>query len=36
MKYLGTVIDNKFKFSENISYAGERSSKLIYTAFQIC
>ena len=29
MKYLGTVIDSKFKFSEHISYAAEWSSKLI-------
>ena len=28
-KYLGIVIDNKFKFSEHISYVAERSSKLI-------
>jgi hypothetical protein len=31
MKYLGIVIDNKFKFSEYISYAAERSSKLIHS-----
>ena len=31
MKYLGIVIDNKFKFSEHISYAAERSSKLIHS-----
>jgi len=29
MKYLGIIIGNKFKFSEHISYAAERSSKLI-------
>ena len=28
MKYLGNVLDNKYKFSEHISYAAERSSKL--------
>jgi len=31
MKYLGIVIDSKFKFSEHISYAAERSSKLIHS-----
>jgi len=31
MKYLGIVIDNKFKFSEHISYAAERSSKFIHS-----
>jgi len=31
MKYLGILIDNKFKFSEHISYAAERSSKLIHS-----
>ena len=31
MKYLGIVIDSKFKFSERISYAAERSSKLIHS-----
>ena len=31
MKYLGIVIGNKFKFSEHISYAAERSSKLIHS-----
>jgi len=30
MKYLGIVINNKLKFSEHISYAAERSSKLIH------
>jgi len=29
MKYLGIVNDNKFKFSDNIKYAAERSSKFI-------
>jgi ribonuclease HI len=31
MKYLGIVTDNKFKFSEHISYAAERTSKLIHS-----
>jgi hypothetical protein len=31
IKYLGTVIDSKFKFSEHISYAAERSSELIHS-----
>jgi len=31
MKYLGIIIDNKFKFSEHISYAAEGSSKLIHS-----
>jgi len=31
MKYLGIVIDDKFKFSKHISYAAERSSKLIHS-----
>jgi hypothetical protein len=31
MKYLGIVIDNKFIFNEYISYAAERSSKLIHS-----
>lgn len=30
MKYLGIVIDDKFKFSRHISYTAERSSKLIH------
>jgi len=30
VKYLGIVIDDKFKFSKHISYAAERSSKLIH------
>jgi hypothetical protein len=30
MKYLGIFIDNKFKFSEHISYAAERCTKLIH------
>jgi hypothetical protein len=31
VKCLGIVIDNKFKFNEHISYAAERSSKLIHS-----
>ena len=31
MKYLGIVIDSKFKFSENISYAAQRCMKLIHS-----
>jgi len=31
MKNLGIVIDSKFKFSEHIGYAAERSSKLIHS-----
>ena len=31
MIYLGIIIDNKFKFSEHISYAAEIYTKLIYT-----
>jgi predicted PilT family ATPase len=31
MKYLGLIIDNKFKFSEHISYTAERCSKLIHS-----
>ena len=31
MKYLGLIIDNKFKFSEHISYTAERSSELIHS-----
>ena len=30
MKYLSIIIDNKFKFSEHISYAAERCTKLIH------
>jgi hypothetical protein len=29
MKYLGIIIDNKFKFSEHIRYAAEKCTKLI-------
>jgi len=31
MKYLVVVMDNNFKFSEHVSYAAERSSKLIHS-----
>jgi ATP-dependent Clp protease adapter protein ClpS len=31
MKYLGIVIDDKFKFSKHIANAAERSSKLIHS-----
>jgi hypothetical protein len=31
MKYLGIVIDDKFKFSKHISYTAEKCSKLIYS-----
>jgi hypothetical protein len=31
MKYLGIIIDNKFKFSYHVSYAAERCTKLIYS-----
>jgi len=31
MIYLGTIIDNKFKFGEHISYAAERCTKLIHS-----
>jgi hypothetical protein len=31
MKYLGIIIDNKFKFSEHMSYTAERSGKLIHS-----
>jgi ribonuclease HI len=31
MKYLGIIIDNKFKFSDHIKYTAERSVKLIYS-----
>ena len=31
MKYLGIILDNKFKFSEHISSAAERCTKLIHT-----
>jgi hypothetical protein len=31
MKYLGLIIDNKFKFSAHISYTAERSGKLVHS-----
>ena len=31
MKYLGIIIDNKFKFSKHISYAAEKCTKLIHS-----
>jgi hypothetical protein len=31
MKYLGIIIQNKFKFSEYIKYGAERSIKLIHS-----
>jgi len=31
MKYLGIIIDNKFKFSEHIRYAAEKCTKLIHS-----
>jgi hypothetical protein len=31
MKWLGVIRDNKFKFSEHISYAAERCTKPIYS-----
>jgi hypothetical protein len=31
MKYLGIIIDNKFKFKGHITYAAERCTKLIHT-----
>jgi hypothetical protein len=30
MKYLGIIIDHKFRFQEHISYAAERFTKLIH------
>jgi hypothetical protein len=30
MKYLGIIIDHKFRFQEHINYAAERYTKLIY------
>jgi hypothetical protein len=30
MKYLGIIIDNKFKYSDHVSYAAERCTKLIH------
>ena len=34
MKYLGIVIDDKFKFSKHITYAAERKSKLIHSLYK--
>ena len=31
MKYLGMIIDDKFKFSQHISYAADKCTKLIYS-----
>jgi len=31
MKYLGIIIDHKFRFQEHISYAAERCTKHIYS-----
>jgi len=31
MKYLGIIIDDKFKFSQCISYAAEKCTKLIHS-----
>ena len=31
MNYLGIIIDNKFKFSEHISFAAERCTKLTHS-----
>jgi hypothetical protein len=31
MKYLGIIIDNKFKFSEHVKYAAEKCTKLIHS-----
>jgi alkyl hydroperoxide reductase subunit AhpF len=30
MKYLGIIIDHKFRFQEHINYAAKRCTKLIY------
>ena len=34
MKYLGIIIDDKFKFSKHITYAAERKSKLIHSLYK--
>jgi len=34
MKYLGTILDNKLKFSEHISYAAQWCTKLIHNLFK--
>ena len=31
MKYLGTVIDDKFKFNQHISHAADKCAKLIFS-----
>ena len=31
LNYLGTIIDDKFKFSQHISYAAEKCIKLIHS-----
>jgi hypothetical protein len=31
MKYLGIILDNKFKFADHINYAAERCTKLIHS-----
>jgi hypothetical protein len=31
MKYLGIILDNKFKFTDHINYAAERCTKLIHS-----
>jgi hypothetical protein len=31
IKYLGIIMDNKFKFREHITYAAEKCTKLIYS-----
>jgi hypothetical protein len=31
IKYLGIIMDNKFKFREYINYAAEKCTKLIYS-----
>ena len=31
MKYLGIILDNKFKFNEHITYAATKCTELIYT-----
>ena len=31
IKYLGIIIDNKFKFREHITYAAKKCTKLIYS-----
>ena len=34
IKYLGIIIDNKFKFREHITYAAEKCTKLIYSLYK--